>query len=225
MLMAIEELKVFITNRASVCDECKENLGTGAWIFLNRKKGALCLSCAELDHLEFLPSGDAALTRRAKKYSSLYAVVLKWSRARKQYERQGLLVQEEALEKAEAECLQDAVLRERRKEREAERRLELDQHYIHLFAQRIRELYPRCPSKIENLIAAYACRKYSGRVGRSAAAKSLDQKAVMLAVKAYIRHMLTDYDSLLLKGYERWDAREAVHSEVNRIMDNWRSVL
>lgn len=98
-------LKVFISNRKSVCDECHKNLGVQAWIFLNREKGALCLSCAGLDHLEFLPSGNMALTIRAKKYSSLCAVVLRWSGSRKRYERQGLLVQSEALKKAEAECL------------------------------------------------------------------------------------------------------------------------
>jgi hypothetical protein len=54
-----------------------------------------------LDHLIFLPSGDAALTRRAGKYSTLSAVVLQWSRARKRYERQGLLVEEAALQRAE----------------------------------------------------------------------------------------------------------------------------
>ena len=85
-----------------MCAECGENLGFKAWIRLNSEKEALCLSCADLDHLLFLPSGDAALTRRARKHSVLSAVVLKWSKARKQYERQGLLVEEEALEKAES---------------------------------------------------------------------------------------------------------------------------
>jgi hypothetical protein len=27
----------------------------------------LCLACTDLDHLTYLPAGDAALTRRAKK--------------------------------------------------------------------------------------------------------------------------------------------------------------
>src|SRR5262245_30271969 len=99
------ELKVFISLRETVCGECKEILDSGSWIFLAGEKGALCLSCADLDHLEFLPSGNMALTLRAKKYSSLYAVVLKWSRTRKRYERQGLLVQQEAIDKAEEECL------------------------------------------------------------------------------------------------------------------------
>ena len=35
--------------------------------------------CADLGHLEFLPSGDAALTRRATKASRLSAVVVRWS--------------------------------------------------------------------------------------------------------------------------------------------------
>jgi hypothetical protein len=91
------ELMVFISNRESVCGECGENRGTRAWVTVAGEKGALYLTCADLDHLVFLPSGDAALTRRARKHATLSAVVLKWSRARKQYERQGLLVEEEGL--------------------------------------------------------------------------------------------------------------------------------
>ncbi len=71
------ELKVFISNRESQCDECGEDLGRHAWITLQEAKGALCLTCADLDHLVFLPSGDAALTRRSRKHSGLFAVVLK----------------------------------------------------------------------------------------------------------------------------------------------------
>lgn len=76
------DLKVFITIRESVCDECGAGLGHHAWITLVDGK-AYRLSCANLDHLIFPPAGDAALTRRAGKYSTLSAVVLKWSRARR----------------------------------------------------------------------------------------------------------------------------------------------
>jgi hypothetical protein len=49
---------------------------------------------------------------RARKPSALAAVVLKRRRAaRKRYERQGLLVQEEASRRAEEECLADADIR------------------------------------------------------------------------------------------------------------------
>lgn len=218
-----EDLKVFISNRDSTCGECGEDLGRQAWITLVRDKGALCLSCADLDHLIFLASGDAALTRRARKHSLLSAVVLKWSRARKRYERQGLMVEEAALELAEDECLADADLRARRREREAERRAELDETFVDSFASRIRELFPRMGAGREQRIAEHACLKYSGRVGRSALAKNMDQQAVRLAVIAHIRHNETNYDGLLGKGWERSDARSAVADRVNEVLDKWEA--
>ena len=215
------ELKVFISTRESVCDECDENLGTKAWITLVRDKGALCLTCAEMDHLVLLPSGDAALTRRARKYSTLSAVVLKWSRARKRYERQGLLVEEEALGKAEEECLADNEIRRRRREREAERREELDSLYQEQFARRVREIFPTCPSGRERKIAEHACLKYSGRVGRSASGKKLDDEAIRMAVIAHIRHQETEYDKLLMRGYSRHEARVVVDNAVKNVLKKW----
>jgi hypothetical protein len=215
-------LRVFISTRESRCDECGEDLGSKAWIFLARDRGALCLACADLDHLVFLPSGDAALTRRAAKHSTLSAVVLKWSRARKRYERQGLLVEEQALERSEAECLADADARARRRERETERRADIDATFVQRFADRIGELFPRCPPDRAEQIAMRACQKYSGRVGRSAAAKRLDEEAVTLAVTAHVRHTETDYDKLLTRGTERWDARDQVRRDVERVLRRWR---
>jgi hypothetical protein len=217
------DLKIFISTRDSTCDECGENLGRKAWITLVEDKGALCLACADLDHLVFLPAGDAALTRRSRKYSTLSAVVLKWSRARKRYERQGLLVEEQALEQAEQECLADSEARTRRREREAARRAELDRQYVERFAARVRELFPRCPAGRERIIAEHACLKYSGRIGRSARAKSLDEDAVRLAVVAHIRHAETEYDTLLAKGYDRWEARGQVEGAVSRVLTRWEA--
>jgi len=217
------DLKVFITTRESCCDECGEDLGRSAWITLAEEKGALCLSCADLDHLIFLPAGDAALTRRARKHSTLVAVVLRWSRARKRYERQGLLVEETALDQAEQECLADADARARRRERESARRAELDHQYVEDFAARVRELYPGCPPGRDVDIAQHACLKYSGRVGRSAAAKSLDEGAIRLAVTAHVRHAETNYDALLAQGYDRWDARAQVEGDVARVLSQWET--
>ena len=216
------DLKVFITTGESVCSECGEELGRHAWITLVEGKGALCLSCADMDHLIFLPSGDAALTRRAGKYSTLSAIVLQWSRARKRYERQGLLGEELALQRAEQECLADGEIRARRREREAERRAELDQEYVVRFAKRIRELFPHCPVGREQVIAEHACQKYSGRVGRSAGAKRLDEEFTRLAVIAHVRHSETNYDELLSRGMDRWLAREAVADEIDKILNDWK---
>ncbi|HKR60557.1 MAG TPA: DUF2293 domain-containing protein [Pyrinomonadaceae bacterium] len=217
-----EGLKVFISTRDSKCDDCGEELGRKAWITLDHEKGALCLSCGDLDQLVFLPSGDAALTRRSKKHSSLSAVVLKWSRTSRRYERQGLLVQDSALEQAERECLADTEARARRAERERERRGELDHEYISTFAVRVRELFPNCPPEREHKIAEHACRKYSGRVGRTQAAKDLEVEAVTIAVIAHIRHRETNYDELLFRGWHRSAARGEVRDEVDEVLNEWR---
>jgi hypothetical protein len=217
------DLKVFITTHEAVCDECNQDLGRKAWITLEEDKGALCLGCADLDHLLFLPAGDAALTRRSRKYSSRSAVVLRWSRARKRYERQGLLVEKQALEKAEQECLEDGDARARRNARAAARRAKQDQQYVKQFAARVRELFPGCPSGVTTEIAEYACQKYSGRIGRSASAKALDEQAIRLAVTAHIRHVHTEYDALLSMGIERGLARDEVAGAVADVLRRWES--
>jgi hypothetical protein len=216
------DLEVFISGRKSTCDACHENLGTKAWITLVGEGKARCLDCADLAHLVFLPSGDAALTRRARKHSTLTAVVLKWSRARKRYERRGLLVEEPALARAEAECLSDAEARELRREREAQRRAELDREYVARFAERVRALYPHAPKGREFTIAEHACCKYSDRIGRTASAKTFDADAVALAVTAHVRHCETDYDRQLASGRERGDARADVSGTVREILQRWR---
>jgi len=217
-----EDLKIFIVSKASSCGECGENLGRGAWISLNRDKGALCLACSDLDHLVFLPSGNTALTRRSKKYSRLWAVVLKWSKARKRYERQGLLVEESALEQAEEDCAADEDERARRRLLAQERHAELDKAYVKSFAVAICEQFPGCPIRTANTVARHTCRKYSGRVGRSAAAKVLDPAAVTLAMIAYIRHTHTQYDELLMTGWNRHDARRKIQHEVEARLKQWR---
>jgi hypothetical protein len=80
--------------------------GTGGLLIMEGP-GPVCLACAELDHLVFLSRGDAGLTRRAKRASDLSAVVVRFSRSRGRYERQGILVEQTALERAEAECPPD----------------------------------------------------------------------------------------------------------------------
>ena len=62
-----EDIKVFISSRASRCDACGEELGSKAWINLAGERGSLCLSCADLDHLLFLKySGRVGRSASAK---------------------------------------------------------------------------------------------------------------------------------------------------------------
>lgn len=149
---------------------------------------------------ELLPRGNIALTTRSSKYSTLRAIVLQWSRSRKRYERQGILVEQAALERAEEDCLSDAARREAQRVRAAQYRKTRDQEFISDFARLVRERYPGCPERLELEIAEHACLKYSGRVGRSAMARNLDPEAVDLAVRAHVRHLRTEYDTLLMTG-------------------------
>lgn len=59
--------------------------------------GPACLRCVGLDDLEFLSADDTSLTRRAKARSDRHAVVVRYSRTRRCYERQGLLIEPQAL--------------------------------------------------------------------------------------------------------------------------------
>ena len=80
-------------NTEWVCHRCR---GTGDLLMMEAP-GPVCLRCVGLDDLEFLSAGDAALTRRVKAKSVRHAVVVRFSRARRRYERQGLLVEPQAL--------------------------------------------------------------------------------------------------------------------------------
>jgi hypothetical protein len=133
------------------------------------------------------------------------------------------LVEAQALEKAEEECLTDEDIRERRREREATRREELDRRYVDQFAARVRELFPGCPAGREREIAEHACLKYSGRVGRSASAKVLDEQVVRLAVVVHLRHRETKYDELLAKGHDRWEVRTEVEKTVYEVLQEWET--
>jgi hypothetical protein len=81
------------------CHRC----GAGGDLLIVENPGPACLRCAGLDDLVFLPAGDALLTRRAKAGSARFAVVVRFSRSRGRYERQGLLVEPVALADAQRE--------------------------------------------------------------------------------------------------------------------------
>jgi hypothetical protein len=215
------DLVVFeLTSAVSTCSECQAEMFKGSYLFMEGNQ-PLCLACADLDHLEFLPRGNAALTRRARKLSSLAAVVVRFSRTRNRYERQGLLVTPEALARAEQECSDDAARRALRRQRDAEGRLEADREFVIELTQAIRARHPGCPADEAHHIARHTALRGSGRIGRSAAGRALEPEAIDLAVITWIRHQHTAYDTLLMQGTDRLSAREMIRPEILRVLSHW----
>ncbi len=215
---AVPDLVVISALKTWTCTGCS---GSGERLIMEGP-GPVCLVCADLDHLVFLPAGNTALTRRAKKASALSAVVVRFSRSRGRYERQGLLVEEAALDQAEQECLADEDGRSRRRHRDEQRRAEQDLEFQAELATEVRRLFPGCPPARAEAIARHAGARRSGRIGRSAAGRALDPEAVTLAVVASVRHLDTPYDALLMSGVARADARAQVIDQVGAVLDSWR---
>ena len=213
------ELTVIAALSSWTCASCGED----GDLLLQTKAGPVCLDCADLGHLVFLPSGDAALTRRARKASRLSAVVVRWSLRRKHYERQGILAENEAIELAAQQCIEDADARAVRRSHDQARRTAGDEQFRDDFAAAIREQFPGCPPSRADAIAYHAALRGSGRVGRSAAGRALDPEAIRLAVAASLRHVDTDYDDLLMSGLDRDDARHRVRDRVDAVLDTWRA--
>lgn len=90
---AAELVVIMPLNQDWKCHRC----GNGGGMLVMEKPGPCCLACAGLADLAFLPRGDAGLTRRAKAKSQRSAVVVRFSRPRKRYERQGLLLEPDAI--------------------------------------------------------------------------------------------------------------------------------
>ncbi|MFJ3159518.1 DUF2293 domain-containing protein [Streptomyces kanasensis] len=182
----------------------------------------LCLGCVGLGHLVYLPRGDAALTRRAREAGEVWAVVVRHDRRRTRYERQGILVEEAALARAEAACLADAGARARRRARDAVRRAASDVRFAAVLTAEVRRLFPGCPADRAAEIAAHTSARGSGRVGRTAAGRALDEGAVTAAVRASVRHRDTEYDALLAAGVPRRQARVRVAPAVEAVLASWR---
>ena len=114
--------------RDSVCAECSEELGKER--FLRMEAGRpLCLGCADLDHPRVLAARRCHAHPACEQVFDPPGRGGPVCRSRERYERQGLLVEEAALTRAEQECLSDAEARQLSRERAVEQRQKLDAEY------------------------------------------------------------------------------------------------
>ena len=223
---ATSDITVFIARRDVTCGECGEALGRHAWITLDRDRGALCLACADLDHLVFLPAGNTA-RRHDEPRSTRPSPPSCWNGAahanvtsgracwwrRRLWPKLKRNAWPTPMRGSGAARVKSSAAP--KKTRSMWRALPRPSASCILPAHLARE----------QVIAEHACRKYSGRVGRSAAAKKLDAEAVRLAVIAHVRHAETTYDQLLSQGYERRDARGEVEGQVARVLARWAGAM
>ncbi len=217
------EIIVYIRSSRSEteCGECGVEIQRRQ-LFRTEDDIPLCLNCADLGHLEFLPSGNATLTRRAGKYSPLKAIAVEFNKRRKRYERRGTLVTAEAIQQAEEECEADADVRERMRERRALAAKRDDVELAEAMRVEILKLFPSCPKDEAEAIAQHTAVRGSGRVGRSAAGRQLSPEALKLAVIAHIRHTHTDYDRLLMNGTPRQTARDWIADSLSKVLEHWQ---
>lgn len=222
--MATISQNIFLTKKEKLrCSTCGEKIPLGkSFVAESEKHKGTCFSCSPFVGYVLLPPGDAAMTRRSKKHSTLCGVVLAWNQRNKRYERKGQLVEEIAIEKARISCEKDQAARDLKNKRAAIVRAQKDQEFIYNFALAIRARYPNCPEKREFAIASHACEKHSGRVGRTANAKEFDPKMIDLAVGAHIRHTETNYDEQFGKGKLKKEIRSEVKSTIKIVLNKWK---
>jgi hypothetical protein len=88
--------------------------------------------------------------------------------------------------------------------------------------KQIATLFPGCPPRDAAAIAQHTAVRGSGRVGRTAAGRNLEERALAAAVAAAVRHKHTEYDALLAAGLDRPLARQQVADQVQAILAAWR---
>ena len=118
--------------------------------------------------------------------------------------------------------MSDADARALRRERDNDRRAGIDAEFQARLAGEIRRLFPACLARRASAIAEHTGARGTGRVGRSAAGRALDEDAISLAVVASVSHQDTQYDALLMAGMSRDAARDQVRPAIDRILATWR---
>jgi hypothetical protein len=84
----------------------------------------------------------------------------------------------------------------------------------HQIAAALRHLAPRIPDFEFGAVIDHALMSSGLRV-------AVPENAAWLSMTAYIRHVLTEYDSLLADGYDQDSARHFVLDEINDILAGW----
>lgn len=179
---------------------------------------------------DFLPSGDAFVTRRVKAEGTFWVAWRPRGKNRPHRRRLGLWAPKKAIEEAWTEAGATEEQRAKRREQGAKSRERQEVVYRDELADAIRHFLVFAPehSELADEIASEAAMRAavvgSGRVGRTQTL-SLDERAA-LAARALIRHRYTSYEDDLFDASmeDPWDEdfwyRE-IKAEAQRAVDDF----
>jgi len=179
---------------------------------------------------DFLPSGDAFVTRRVMAAGTFWVAWRPRGKNRPHRRRLGLWAPKTPIEEAWAESAVTEAERARQRERGAKSRERQEVVYRDELADAIRRFLDFAPehSELTEEIAAEAATRAavmgSGRVGRTRTL-SLDERAV-LAARALIRHRYTSYEDDLFDASmeDPWDEEfwyREIKAEAQRAVDDF----
>ena len=184
---------------------------------------------------EFLPSGDAFVTRRVKTAGIFWVAWRPRGRNRPHRRRLGLWAPKDAIDAAAVEAASTEETRAKRREQGAKAREKQEATYQVEFADAIRRFlaftseHASLADEIATEAATRASEVGSGRVGRTRTL-SLDERAGF-AARALIRHRYTTYDDNLFDasledplGEEVWyrEIKAEAQREVDEFLDQHR---
>jgi uncharacterized protein DUF2293 len=153
------------------------------------------------DGWQFLPSGDAFLTRTVKAAGAYWIAWQPRGRNRPHRRKLGLWAPAEAIEHARVAARQTADRRARDRQQGARQRARTEDRYRTELAAAIVDFLAFGPehqelaAEVADGAAAQASEVGSGRVGRTRI-RSLQERAA-LAARAWIRHRYTEYEDKL----------------------------
>ena len=204
----------------------------GLWVFHDRThtEDGLCASgygSVEVPKdWEYLPRGNAFLTRRVKK-GPHWVLMGSYNKRGGYRPTKGVYAPRSTIEEARVAEQATAEKRVRSQERSRLQREKNEERYRQKFRDaclRFLNFAPEHSDLAEQIAtdtAEHACEKHSGRVGRTSL---LDlEKKVELAVRAHIRHRFTSYDINLppidtFFHDEYREARGKAHTDVDKFL-------
>ena len=182
------------------------------------------------DTLEFLPSGDAFVTRTVTAAGRYWVAWRPRGRNRPHRRKLGLWAPSETIEEARSAAEQTSDRRARARKQGARQRARAEDRYQQQLAAAILEYLAFTPPHrdVAEQIAKEASRRAavvgSGRVGRTRTLP-IEERAA-LAARAWIRHRFTDYEDQLDGAFgddlllDELDYR-AIKSTANEVVDDF----